>query len=271
MDARRSLVVPGETPTLRLVSFNMRAGGSLSHWQEMIDRLAPDIALVQETRDPRNFAAELGIPRGRLVWAPVEHGKWGSALLLPRRPRALLPVPGFDGWVVGAVVTAWPRRPPWHVYSVHVPARRRSYVREANAMLDGIAAQSAGGDLVIGGDFNLTVAHRAPGEERANSRGEQRFLERTEVELGLANAWRAIHPGVPLTQTLRWTRDPVTAYHCDEILVPKSWAACLRSAEVSTGEPWERLSDHNPVTVDLMSRSGRRHTTTRCSSSAFRQ
>ncbi len=160
--------------------------------------------------------------------------------------------------MVGAVVTAWPRRPPWHVYSVHVPARRRSYVREANAMLDGIAAQSAGTKLVLGGDFNLTVAHRAPGEERTNSRGEQRFLERTETEVGLVNAWRALHPGVPLSQTLRWTRDPVTPYHCDEILVPARWARSIRSAEVHGGEPWERLSDHNPISVEVASPSGGR-------------
>lgn len=79
---------------MRIACFNMRAGGSVGHWQEMIDRLAPNFALVQETRDPR----ELAIPRRRLLWAPVEHGKWGTALLVPCRPRRLLPIPGFEGW-----------------------------------------------------------------------------------------------------------------------------------------------------------------------------
>ncbi len=229
----------------------MRAGGSANHWQEMIDRLAPDLALVQETRNPLAFAGSLAIPRCRLLWAPVEHGKWGTALLLPRRPRRLLPIPGFEGWVVGAEVTGWPRRQPLHVYSVHMPARRISYLREANAMLDGIATLSAGADSVIGGDFNLTVAHRAPGDWRTNSRGEQRFLERTEDELGLVNAWRATHPEAPLPQTLRWTRDPVTPYHCDEILVPGRWTSSIASAEVHAGEEWERLSDHNPVSAEI--------------------
>lgn len=218
----------------------------------MIDRLTPDIALVQETRDPREFAKELEIPRSRLLWAPVEHGKWGTALLVPRRPRRLLPIPGFEGWAFGAEVTAWPRRPPIHVYSVHMPARRIIYLREANAMLDGIVALSSGTHLVIGGDFNLTVAHRASREWRSNSRGEQRFLERTENELGLVNTWRAVHRGLPLPQTLRWTRDPVTPYHCDEILAPEHWASSIQSAEVFAGEEWERLSDHNPTSVEIV-------------------
>lgn len=80
---------------MRIACFNMRAGGSVGHWQEMIDRLAPDFALVQETRDPRELARELAIPRRRLLWAPVEHGKWGTVLLAPRR---LLPIPGFEAW-----------------------------------------------------------------------------------------------------------------------------------------------------------------------------
>lgn len=223
----------------------------MGHWQEMIDRLAPDFVLVQETRDPREFARALAVPRRRLLWAPVEHGKWGTAMLVPRRPRRLLPIPGFEGWAFGAEVTAWPRRPPLHVYSVHMPARRISYVREANAMLDGIVSQSAGADLVIGGDFNLTVAHRAAGEWRANSPAEQRFLERTESELGLINTWRALHPRVPLPQTLRWTRDPMTPYHCDEILVPERWAPSIQTAEVHAGDEWDRLSDHNPVSVAI--------------------
>ena len=236
---------------LRILCFNMRAGGSIGHWQEMLHRLAPDIALVQETRDPRELASQL-VPPARLVWEPVEHGKWGTALMLPRRPRRLLSVAGFEGWVVGAEVTAWPRRRrPLHVYSVHVPSRKISYVREANAMLDAIAVQSTGADLVIGGDFNLTVAHRVPRETRRNSRGEQRFLERTENELGLANSWRALHPRGPLPQTLRWSRDPVTPYHCDEILVPEAWIPGAVAASVHSGQPWQRLSDHNPVSVDL--------------------
>lgn len=223
----------------------------MRHWQEMLDRLDPQFALVQETRDPREFAAELAISRRRLLWAPVEHGKWGTALLVPRRPRRLLPVAGFSGWALGVEVTAWRRRPPLHVYSVHMPARRISYVREANAMLDGIAAQSTGADLVIGGDFNLTVARRAAGEWRTNSRGEQRFLERTEAELGLVNTWRALHAQAPLPQTLRWTRDPITPYHCDEILVPERWTSSILSAEVHAGEEWGRLSDHNPISAEV--------------------
>jgi len=59
--------------------------------------------------------------------------------------------------------------------------------------------------------------------------------------------WQERHPGEPLAQTLRWTGNRATPYHCDGLFIPRAWRARLTGAEVIQGPEWERLSDHNPV------------------------
>ena len=72
---------------------------------------------------------------------------------------------------------------------------------------------------------------------------------RLRDELERVNCWKVANPDRPLAQTLRWTGNRETAYHCDGLFVPAAWRERIRMCDVVTG--WEELSDHNPVVVDI--------------------
>jgi endonuclease/exonuclease/phosphatase family metal-dependent hydrolase len=116
-------------------------------------------------------------------------------------------------------------------------------------MLDLIGAHRGDADLVIGGDFNLTVGERHPSEARRTDPLDPAVQARLRDEFGLINCWQAANPGVRLAQTLRWSNDPPVPYHCDGLFVPASWRPALRSCAAAAGPEWEALSDHNPVVV----------------------
>jgi hypothetical protein len=163
-------------------------------------------------------------------------------------------VPGFRGWVVGAEVTgaAWQPDPdePLSVFSVHAPSGRGSYAKVVNALLDKIRRLAKGRELVLGGDFNLTVGIGCQ-TGRPVRKASLAIQARLADEFGLVNCWQVMNPGRPLPQTLRWTSNPTVPYHCDGIFVPKAWASRLIACDVLAGGDWDRLSDHNPVIAPL--------------------
>jgi hypothetical protein len=117
-------------------------------------------------------------------------------------------------------------------------------------MLDLIARHRTDADLLIGGDFNITLGRRhASGGP--TPRADLAVLDRLRDEFGLVNCWEAANSGVQPAQTLRWTGAPTVPYHCDGIFVPTAWQAALRSCVVVGSEEWAGLSDHNPVVATL--------------------
>ena len=120
-----------------------------------------------------------------------------------------------------------------------------------NAILDRVARLRGDADLMLGGDFNVAVGSRQPGEEIRMTRGEQAILDRLSVEFDLLSCWQAANPGRPLAQTLRWSANRIAPYHCDGIFVPSTWGARLASCRVVTGSRWKHLSDHNPVVAEF--------------------
>lgn len=137
---------------------------------------------------------------------------------------------------------------PLHVFSIHAP-NRGTYSKAVNDILDMIASIRTAGDVVIGGDFNLTVGERHHSEPKTTSAADLAIQHRLRDEFELINAWQAVNQNVPLPQTLRWSGDKVTPYHCDGIFVAKKWLSRLTHAEVLSGGDWDKLSDHNPVVV----------------------
>jgi endonuclease/exonuclease/phosphatase family metal-dependent hydrolase len=100
-------------------------------------------------------------------------------------------------------------------------------------------------DWVLGGDFNLAVGVRHAGE--AVPSDPPWLLRRLRREFNLMSCWQAVHPNRDLAQTLRWSRNPATPYHCDGLFVPAGWYRHLEDCQVITDPSWDRLSDHNPV------------------------
>lgn len=246
------------TGSLRVVAYNFLSGGSrrrAGHWSRLRAGLAPDIVLAQECRRPEDSPAETfrSAAEDTLLWAPASGRRWGSAILLRALRGTPLEVPGFAGWVVGAELAgpAWCQGRPLRTFSIHCPVGEGGYVRTMHAILDRIERLRCGGDLLLGGDFNVVVGNRQPGERIRVTRGEREILDRLAVEFDLISCWQAANPGRRLAQTLRWSADRAAPYHCDGIFVPSAWGARLASCRVVTGSRWKRLSDHNPVLAEF--------------------
>ena len=229
---------------MRIVTYNFLVGGSAARdaWK-VIGRLKPDILLAQECRRPPS-----GEPP-RKLWAEAVAGRWGTGLFLSRGRIRRLEVPGFAGSVVGGELErrAWLTERPLRVFSVHCPLGDHGYIKTMHALLDAVAPFAAGADLVLGGDFNVACGMRGPRDQVRSGNGERVLLERMAAELELMPCWQAMHPRSPLAQTLRWTGNRTTPYHCDGIFAPRRWKPRLVRCEVISGAGWDRLSDHNPV------------------------
>ena len=238
---------------MRLATYNILKGGSQRvHWVKMIEDHSVDLLLVQESFIHDEHLPALLYPklRSQSAWAMAEQNGWGSAVFSRTGSVKPLAVPEFSGWVVGAEISgaSWQAEfaDPLLAFSVHAPSKGKSYQWQVNKLLDAIKKLAGGREVVIGGDFNLTVSHW-PGSERPVSKRDLAIQARLVDEFGLLNCWQKANPDQPLHQTLRWTGDRTISYHCDGLFVPKGWKTRLQSCSVLTGEEWNRLSDHNPV------------------------
>ena len=238
---------------MNIATYNILMGGSQRvHWIKMIEDFGVDLLLVQESYPHHEHLPPLLYPDAgsQSAWEMVEQNRWGSAVYSRTGSAKPIPVLGFTGWVVGAEISgaSWQAGTADSLlaFSVHAPSRNESYQKQVNKLLDEIKKVAVGREVVIGGDFNLTVSH-SPGPERPTSKQDLAIQARLADEFGLFNCWQAANPDQPLHQTLRWTRDRKTPYHCDGLFVPKVWKDRLQSCSVLSGDEWNRLSDHKPV------------------------
>lgn len=238
---------------MKLATYNILKGGSHRvHWTKMIEEQVVDLLLVQESYPHDEHLPPLLYPdlRRQSVWEMVEQNGWGSAVYSLSGTLKQICVPGFAGWVVGAEIHGanWQstETDATMVFSVHAPSRAESYSKQVNKLLDEIGRIANGSEIIVGGDFNLTVSHSVE-SERPVSKQDMAIQARLADEFGLINCWQSANPNQPLPQTLRWTRDRTIPYHCDGLFVPKSWQDRLESCVVLSDDDWNRLSDHNPV------------------------
>ena len=245
---------------LRFVAYNFLSGGSARRarqWSRLHKAFAPDVVFGQECRPPEECPGERFRPRAddAFVWRRAGTGRWGSALFVRGARLVPIDVPQFGGWVTGGeIACARYGERPVRIFSVHGPAGDHGYIRTMNEILDRLARLRGGADLVLGGDFNVSVGYRGDRDPYQLSRRGRALLERLGGELDLVSCWQTLHPDRPLAQTLRWTTNPTTPYHCDGIFVPRAWRARLSSCRVVCGSRWRALSDHNPVYAELHER-----------------
>jgi endonuclease/exonuclease/phosphatase family metal-dependent hydrolase len=238
---------------MKIAAYNILKGGKQRvHWVRMIEDFRVDLLLVQESYPHHEHLPPLLYPDAgsQSAWEMVEGNGWGSAVFSRTGTVKPVPVPGFTGWVVGAEIVgaSWQAgfTDPLLAFSVHAPSKGESYQRQVNKLLDEIKKVAGGREIVIGGDFNLTVSHW-PGSERPTCKQDLAIQARLAEEFGLLNCWQEANPDQPLCQTLRWTGDRTIPYHCDGIFVPRRWKDRLQSCVVLAGDEWDRLSDHSPV------------------------
>ncbi len=242
---------------MRFVTYNFLVGGSArraGHWTRVLRALRADVVFGQECRPPEESWGERFRPgrRDSLLWRSVHERHWGSGLFVRGARLRGVDVPQFEGWVVGGEVhdAGWSERPV-RLFSVHTPVGERGYLRTTHEILDRLAGLRRGADLVLGGDFNVVIGYR-PRDGRPLRRSRRELLDRLSAEFDLISCWEAAHPERPLAQTLRWTANPTTPYHCDGIFVPRAWLGRLAACRIVRGSRWDALSDHSPVVAELL-------------------
>ena len=261
---------------LKVATHNLYQGGlkDFSAWARDLNSFNPDILLFQESYAPVRYLGKLS-PEVQAqahgsIWAEetwktsteTKTNPWGSAIYLKQGASSELSFPAdLRGWVVGAKLPdlVWPPAPSSSIYvfSIHTPTGTpRGREREVNAILDVIATLAVGRDVIIGGDFNITVSVRHGAEKRKNTEGEKAIHRRLQEEFGLINCWQALHPDQPLAQTFRrYFNDDPQPFHIDGIFVPSAWRPFLKSCEVSSDSTWrgEMNSDHFPMMATFTS------------------
>src|SRR5262245_51891487 len=212
---------------MRVATYNLLKGGTKRvHWRKLIEEHGVDLLLAQESGPPDHYLSPLVHPdlQDQAVWDMATPNRWGSAIFSTTGAVKQLHLPRFNGWVVGAEINGLSWRRKRHrallVFSVHIPYGPGGYVTQAQALLDEIARLAAGNDLIIGGDFNLSISpgHRA---DKPLSKREAATHARLREEFGLMNCWQEANPGQPPAQTLRWTGNRMIPYHCDGIFAPR--------------------------------------------------
>jgi exonuclease III len=243
---------------MKIVTYN---GAGKENWGAALS-LNPDILLFQEAKPPPEDV------KSQTEWQPTRNR--GTAVYVKKgtisRPELKHDHEWLRGWLVGVEVEGGPH--PFgsgrnlRIFSLHAPPQEvsgNSYAETVKRMLEVVASNRRDADLVLGGDFNLSIGERH-GDE-TNHKGEPWKTKKDEKEihsrlsdLGLMNCWQTANPGVPLAQTLRWVSNPIPAYHCDGIFVPASWKPALLSSSILNTEEWTgdgkevpTRSDHNPV------------------------
>lgn len=179
-----------------IATYNILKGGSQRvHWVKMSEDHSVDLLLVQESYSHDEHLPPLLFPdaRSQSVWKMVEQNGWGSAVFSRSGSVKSVPVSGFSGWVVGAQISGacWQAGVCESIlaFSVHAPVFKGSYSKPVNKILDRISRIAGRREIIIGGDFNLTVSNWT-GPERPTCKQDLAIQARLADEFGLLNCWQ---------------------------------------------------------------------------------
>src|SRR6516165_1045893 len=182
---------------MKVATYNLLKGGSQRvHWIRMIEDYGVDLLLVQESYPHHEHLPRLVYPNAgkQSAWEMAEKNGWGSGVFSRTGSVKPVAVPNFSGWVVGMEISgaSWQAGigDPLLAFSVHAPSKGEAYWKQVNKLLDEIKKITAGREVVIGGDFNLTVSHW-PGPERPTCKQDLAIQARLADEFGLVNCWQA--------------------------------------------------------------------------------
>jgi endonuclease/exonuclease/phosphatase family metal-dependent hydrolase len=224
---------------VRIVTWNC-CRGRFEVKAPLLDRLHPDVAVIQEVARPVDAPSSLWYgsnPKQGL--AVVAYNGYRLHPLPTRRgvQRHIVPIQ-VDGPHRFMLLAVWSQRNHRYPYVQGV-------IRAVELYRELIQAQPA----VIVGDFNSNSIW----DRRREGSRDHGALVRLLAELSLVSAYHTFHREAHGAETcatyfFQWKED--ARYHIDYCFLPAVWADRLTAVEIGGFSEWATLSDHRPVLID---------------------
>lgn len=229
---------------MRLVTWNC-CGGFLAK-EPLLDKLTPDIAVIQECLRPKTET-------GQRLWFGGSKGK-GLCVLANKAYRisALPQAPDAPQYVVPVEI-----RGPTNFVLIAVWAKVSSrYVRGVVRAVELYRDLFQQNDTVVIGDIN---ANKIWDKEHPAGQNYSALVEKLS-DLGLISSYHSYHGeahGEETQATYYHSWKEQKPFHLDYCFIPKAWAKRMSRVDVGTYAEWRESSDHRPLLVELSEKQER--------------
>lgn len=244
---------------LKLVTWNMDFWQKQSHqaeaWKYLLEKVDADVYLVQEARPPEEL---MGDPN--LLWFETNYERWGTGIYSKKYHIRHLPVQSVHpgAFVVAeASITDGLKLTIISLYGLFEYVGSDMYstttLHRMLSDLTGVLNGHMGGKrkIIFGGDLNASLQW----DNEYGGRAHHIFFDRL-ANFNLENCWRqpdglAQKPDI-FVQTLRHPRSKIP-WQNDYFFISKALSPNLKGdgCRALYDEDIERLSDHNPVLIEL--------------------
>jgi len=217
-----------------LIAIAWNMGARQAAWGHLLDGLAPDLALLQETPPPMD-----GLRGGQLLHATGYKGKsLGSSIYLKDGTARELRLPAEHRvWLMAAEVDL-PGSDPLVVVSVHAPTEP-SVLPNLDRAFEALEPLLADRSFVVGGDLNLSRNY----DKVYGTRHHTDFLDGLPAR-GFFDCMRKFHAE---EQRTFWGRTR-HAYQNDHLFVSHDLTGRVAACEIADRAD---ASDHSPVRLTL--------------------
>ena len=223
---------------LRIVTWNCNGGKFPRKFPEL-EKLKPDIAVIQEIAEPREqnnhciWTYDTWAPKGVAV---CTFNGWtvSPAAKDPAAPGIFLPV-RVNGPVTFNLLAVW-------------TMSKAKYIESLKPALEAYKDFLLSGPSVILGDFNSNTIW-----DKIHKRFNHTMtVEKLQNEFDLISVYHSFNKeehGSERTPTFFEHRYQHEPYHIDYCFIPKSWH--IEKVEIGKFDEWSGVSDHCPLIVDI--------------------
>lgn len=224
---------------IRIVTWNCN-GGKFSKKFPELEKLQPDIAVIQEIAKPEQ-------QNDHCYWTFDTYAPKGVAICT-FNSWTVVPKPNNDtvpGIFVPVEITG---KETFNLLGVWT-MNKSKYIESLKPALEGYHDFLLSGSAIILGDFNSNTIW----DKEHRKFNHTMAVEKIQNEYGLISAYHAQrneYHGAEKTPTFFEHRHQHERYHIDYCFIPKSWK--IENVDVGTFDEWSGLSDHCPLVVDVV-------------------
>jgi len=242
----RGTVPESKSRAMKAYTWNMQGGGK-DQWSHVMKVIRPDISLLQEFRDPKNYfaASELDKLEAHVVWEKNE-GKANKGIAIYASGLAIKEnqFHKHQGWAMACEVIL-PVDTPLVLVNVHGEVKKNYYVTDTlHPLFDDLSPIiKTNKNVIVGGDLNVSIRYG----EVYNTPKHKEFLDRLKRDFGLVDCTRMFFPSEQ--QTIRGRSR--YQYQDDYLFVSPEFRHRVIDSDILKDDATKSLSDHNPVWIEI--------------------